>query len=424
MRISAAPRGVHGAVRVPGDKSISHRALLFAALAQGRSTIVGLGFGADVVATRGALEALGASIQTDGTSAVVDGTGRRFGTPGATLDCMNSGTSMRLLMGILAGTQTAATLDGDASLRRRPMLRIAEPLRAMGAHIALASERHAPVQIAGGNPLTAIDYTLPVASAQLKSAVLLAGLGARGRTTVREAVPSRDHTERMLPLFGVAVAVHDGAVSVDGGATMRAADIRVPGDPSSAAYWLAAAATTPESEITVTGVSLNPTRLGFVGALERMGATIERTIAGGDTEPYGTLRASTSALHGITLGPEDVPAIIDELPLLAVVATRAHGTTRVCGAAELRVKESDRLEMLARNFANLGLVIELFEDGFAIEGPQLSRGGTVESAGDHRIAMAFSIGALAAQSATTIDDARCVGVSYPEFYRTLDALVA
>ena len=329
---------------------------------------------------------------------------------------------MRLMMGVLAGAGIAARLDGDASLRRRPMRRVTDPLASMGAEIILAGGGVAPVEIRARDGLDAIEFALPVPSAQVKSAILLAGLRARGRTTVREPHPSRDHTERMLPAFGVTLHRDGTSIGVDGGQFLRPAHIHVPGDASSAAYWIAAATLLDGSEVTIKNMSLNPTRLGFVRALNAMGAEIDVTIDDAIAEPLGTVRVRSAPLRGIDLEAADVPAIVDELPLFAIVAALARGRTVVRGARELRVKESDRIATLASNCAAIGIAIETFDDGFALAGPQTFAGGRVASAGDHRIAMSFAIAALAATGESTIEDDECVAVSYPTFFDTLDAL--
>ena len=429
----APTRRVRGAITVPGDKSICHRALFLAALAEGTTTIEGLSGGDDVRSTRRCLEALGVEFISDGNGRLrVRGNGGAFASPSGTLDCGNSGTTMRLLCAILAGRDLEATLDGDASLRSRPMGRIAEPLRAMGARIELSGKGVAPILIRGGAPLHAIAYELPLPSAQLKSALILAALDARGATTLGGALGSRDHTERILPLFGGRIVARDGALTIEGEQRLRAPSdaVRIPGDLSSAAYWIAAAAIVPESRVQISGVGLNPTRMGFVDALRRMGTTIEiriqehpsTTLGAGTGEPSGTIVVESAPLRGIELDAADVPALIDELPVLAVVAACAEGTTRVRGAQELRVKESDRIEAIVRNGAAMGMKIEAYPDGYAVSGPSSLHGAEIDAMGDHRVAMAFAIAALAASGTTTIRDAGSAAVSYPEFFSTLEVL--
>lgn len=424
MSFAVAPaRRVRGAVRVPGDKSIGHRALLFGALAEGTTRIDGLPDGEDVAATRRCLEALGVAIQDDGDEAIeIEGSGGTFSAPSGALDCGNSGTTMRLLAGILASHAIDATLDGDASLRGRPMDRVASPLRTMGAHIDLAPGGVAPMRVQGSADLRAIAYSLPVASAQLKSSLVLAALGAHGLTTLGGALHSRDHTERMLPAFGGRLERRAGTISIDGGQRLRAASVRVPGDFSSAAYWIAAGAILPDSRVEILDVGLNPTRTGFLDVLRRMGASIEVRVERHSPEPVGTIVVESSPLHATDVNDDEVPALIDELPLLAVVAAFAAGTTFVRGAQELRVKESDRIEAVIRNGTALGMQIEGFPDGFAVEGHARLSGAEIDAMHDHRIAMAFAVAALGARGATTIRGATTTAVSYPAFWSTLEKL--
>lgn len=415
-----AARSLRGDISVPGDKSIAHRALLLGAMANGWTRIAGVPRSADVSATIRALGNCGVQIQRNEEAVIVNGGGREaLSAAGATIDCANSGTTMRLLMGVLAAHTGTVRLTGDASLSRRPMRRIADPLERMGARVALSGNGVAPLDFTGSTSLEAIEYTLPVASAQLKTALLLAGLAANGRTSLRGKVASRDHTERMLPRFGASVEVNAGEIAVEGGQRLRGAFVEVPGDPSSAAVWIAAALMVPGSDVTISDVSLNPTRTGFLEVVRRMGAHVETTLRRSNPEPIGSIRVTHSALRGITLGADEVPAIIDELPLLAVLATQAQGRTQVHGAAELRVKESDRIETIAEAIRAMGAEIETFEDGFAVDGPQALRGGVVDPHGDHRIAMAGAVAALGASGTTTILDAHCAGVSYPAFFRDL-----
>ena len=420
----AASEAVTGDLRVPGDKSIGHRALLFGALATGTTRARNVPGGADVQATRRCLEALGVAIvdEADGILAI-DGIGTQgFVLPSAPLDCANSGTTMRLLAAILASYGVTATLDGDASLRKRPMRRIATPLRSMGARVDLAAGDTAPLRVSATTPLRAIDYTLPVASAQLKTAVLLAGLRAQGRTVVRGPIGSRDHTERLLPAFGAALTRNGDALVIDGGQRLRATTIDVPGDPSSAAFWIAAAAIRPGSRVTIRDVSLNPTRLGFVDVLRRMGAQITTHIEVAEPEPRGTVSVIAAPLRATEVGASEVPAIIDELPLLGVVAAFAMGTTIVRGAEELRVKESDRIATFAQNAQAMGMAVETFPDGFAVHGGAPLHAATIAPHHDHRIAMAFAIAALGASGTTRLADAEVADVSYPGFFTTLAAL--
>jgi 3-phosphoshikimate 1-carboxyvinyltransferase len=421
-------RRVAGRVRVPGDKSISHRYVLFAALAEGRTVIHGYAPGADCAATLSCLMALGVEIQRlppapglDDPSIALIGRGLRgLHAPSSVLDAANSGTTLRLLSGILAAHPFTATLTGDESLRRRPMRRIIEPLDRMGAQLVAEAGR-APITITGGN-LTPIDYTPPVPSAQVKSAVLLAGLQTDGTTTVREGVTTRDHTEHGLRAFGADVAVFDGGVSIDGGQRLRGIEATVPGDVSSATFWAVAAAALPGSDLEIAGVGLNPTRTVLFDVLTRAGAEVLREVAHVEhNEPRGTVRIRAGSLRPLALGPDDVPAVIDELPALAAMATHG-GELHVTGAGELRVKESDRISALATGLRALGADIDEFPDGFHVRGRRRLRGGVADASGDHRLAMAFAVAALGAEGPSVITGAETVAVSYPGFFDTLAAL--
>jgi 3-phosphoshikimate 1-carboxyvinyltransferase len=418
-----AAEGLRGAIRVPGDKSIAHRALLLGAISNGWTRIAGVPRSADVSATIRALGACGVQIQRNEEAVIVNGGGREaLHANGASIDCANSGTTMRLLMGVLASHNGTVRLTGDESLSRRPMRRIAEPLERMGATVALSGNGVAPLDVTGTASLQGIDYELPVMSAQLKSALLIAGLGANGRTRLRGKLRSRDHTERMLPRFGAHLDVSADEITIEGGQRLRGTFVEVPGDPSSAAVWIAGALMTANSDITLQDVSLNATRTGFLDVVRRMGADVETMLRRSEPEPIGSVRVRSTALRGVRLGAEEVPAIIDELPLLAVLATQAQGRTEVRGAAELRVKESDRIDAIAEALGAMGAQLEAFDDGFAIEGPQPLHGALIDPQGDHRIAMAAAVASLAASGTTTIFDAECVGVSYPSFFRSLVTL--
>ncbi|GAC1540051.1 MAG: hypothetical protein NVS2B17_15950 [Candidatus Velthaea sp.] len=417
VTIAPAQR-LSGAPSVPGDKSISHRMLMFGALAHGKTHITNLLDSADVRSTRGVIEALGVRVVDDGAAVVVHGHGAdAFTPPGATLDCGNSGTTMRLMAGVLASRPFVSRLDGDDSLRSRPMRRVAEPLRTLGANIELSPEGRAPIVVTGG-ALRGAHVELAIPSAQVKSALLLAALGAEGETELSGELGGRDHTERLLWHFGVDLKVN-GTIRLRGGQKLRAADLRVPGDPSSAAYWIAAATIVPGGSVRLHEVGINPTRTGFMRVLSRMGARITITRSHEECEPVGTIVAEAAQLHGTNIDADEVPALIDELPLIAVLATYAQGTTEVRGARELRVKESDRIETIAVNLRAMGAQIEVLDDGFRITGPQRLHGANVRSFADHRIAMSMAIGALGASSPTTIDDAGCVAISYPGFFATL-----
>ncbi|HEY0780414.1 MAG TPA: 3-phosphoshikimate 1-carboxyvinyltransferase [Gemmatirosa sp.] len=419
-----ARTAVRGTVRVPGDKSISHRALMLAAIAPGVSRVRGLQGGADVRATAGALRALGAEIAEDS-----DGTHVRGGAlrpPTDALRCENSGTTTRLLAGVAAAQPFATRFVGDASLSRRPMARIADPLGAMGADVRFDEPgARLPMMITGGE-LTPLDWTSPSASAQVKSAILLAGLLGGVEVVVREPHPSRDHTERMLAARGVDVYVRDGAVWLPPGQRLASLDVAVPGDPSSAAFFAALAVLSSDGTLMLPDVCLNPTRTGFFDVLARMGATLDyadRRAEGG--EPVGTVVArSGAALRGVEIAAADVPAMIDELPLLACVAACADGDTTVRGAAELRVKESDRITAVVANLRAVDVDADELPDGFVVHGrgPRAFR-GAVATHGDHRLAMAFGVLGALAGSDVRIDDPACVDVSYPAFWRDLAGAV-
>jgi 3-phosphoshikimate 1-carboxyvinyltransferase len=420
-----------GSPRIPGDKSISHRGLIFGALSEGITTVSDILESGDVQSTARCLTDLGVKITKKGRQTLIEGIGTRgFKTPSGILDCGNSGTTIRLLMGVLAGREITATLTGDSSLVRRPMKRVAEPLRRMGAQLQLTNQDYAPLTVQGAK-LAAIDYELKIASAQLKTSVLLAALTADGTTRLTGEILSRDHTERLLGHFGVAVACSNSEISLKGGQKLQAAALQVPGDPSTASFWMGAASIIPGSRLEMANISLNPTRIGFLRALQRMGAEISIELTQERPEPIGRITVTSGksggGLRGVRIERSEVPSLIDELPLLAVLATQAHGVTEVEGAEELRVKESDRIEAVATNLRAMGARIEVRPDGFRIEGPQKLHAARIESYHDHRIAMAFSIAALVADETassgpTSIEGADCVGISYPEFFETLTTL--
>jgi 3-phosphoshikimate 1-carboxyvinyltransferase len=416
---------VRGAVAVPGDKSISHRYALLGAIAAGTTKIEHLAPGADVASTIRCIGGLGAGIEPAGPNGVqIRGGGRAGLSPAAgALDAGNSGTTMRLLAGLVAGYQFFTTLTGDESLSRRPMRRVIDPLTAMGAQIG-SREGCAPLEIHGAS-LSAIDWTSPVPSAQVKSALMLAGLRAAGTTVVREPLATRDHTERAFPTFGLTSRTEGLACFVDGGqdAVAPRTTLVVPGDPSSAAVWAAAAAALPGSSVRLDGVCLNPHRLGFVAALERMGASIQvRTETERAGESVGSIHVAYGANRHATISAAEVPALIDELPVLAARAALGGGL-EVTGAAELRVKESDRITALVAGLRSLGVDARELPDGFIVEGHRRPAGGTADAAGDHRLVMAFAIVALGASHPSIITGAGAVAISYPDFERDLAQLV-
>jgi 3-phosphoshikimate 1-carboxyvinyltransferase len=415
-----------GRVRVPGDKSISHRYALLAAIADGRSAISGYSQGADCAATLDCLRRLGVSIHAEGPATIViDGRGLRgLRSPGAPLDAANSGTTMRLLSGIVAAHPFRTVIGGDDSLQRRPMRRIIEPLTRMGARIA-STDGRPPLTIDGAD-LHEIAYTPEVPSAQVKSGVLLAGLHASGRTSVLEPVPTRDHTERALHAFGVQVERSGLEVAVAGGQRLTGRTLTVPGDISSATFWAVLAAGTPGGHVEVYGVGLNPTRTAMLDILARAGARVESSVdeetAG---EPVGLLTVAFETCNSFRIEPHEVPAVIDEIPALAALAAMMPPGRmfRVTGASELRVKESDRIAALARGFRAIGASIEEYEDGFALESRRLT-GCIADAAGDHRLAMSFAIAATRAAAPTTITGASSVDVSYPGFFAELQRLTS
>lgn len=418
-----AAKQMRGSVYVPGDKSISHRAIMFGALANGETTITNPGPGQDVRSTLSCFLQMGVKHRLEQHQLSVFGLGTNgLIAPQTDLDCGNSGTTMRLISGILAGQNFNSTLVGDSSLSARPMTRIIKPLEQMGAKIQASSKGTAPLQISG----TAIEpthYQSPVASAQIKSCVLCAGLFASGRTSVTEPALSRDHTENMLPAFGVAVERDSLTVSIDGKADLSPSHVDVPGDISSAAFLMVAAAILPDSEVLLHNVGMNPTRTGIIDVLETMGVRLEKTnsrIMQG--EARSDLIVRSSSLKATEISGDLIPKLIDEIPILAIAATQAEGKTVIADAHELRVKETDRIAALETNLRAMGVELEVWEDGFSIEGPQKLNGAKLKTFHDHRIAMAFSIAALIASGETCIQGAECAEISYPGFYDTLKGL--
>ena len=447
--VEAAAR-LRGELHLPGDKSIRHRALLLAALAEGESRIAGAGDGQDVRSTAGIVAALGATVERAAEHGrTVD---YRVVSPGAdgltepadVLDCGNSGTSLRLVTGMLSGLPLYAVLDGDESLRGRPVARIIHPLRSMGAVLhARRNDSLPPLTVVGHTPLRAAEITTPMPSAQVKSAILLAGLRADGRTTVREAVATRDHTERMLRARGVEVrkesaSTGETAWSLEGGGRVQALDERVPGDVSAAAFWLVAGAAHPDAMLTLRNVGLNPTRRAIVDILRRMGAIIEERSAEGSPvnlaspgasdsdvgEPVGDLVVRSSDLRAIELGPAEVAAAIDEIPVLCLAATQAHGTTVIRGAGELRHKESDRIAGITAGLSALGAQIDVDGDDLRIRGPMTLHGAETDSLHDHRLAMTFAIAGLLSRGRTSIGRPGSAAISYPGFFADLERVRA
>jgi len=425
MKIAPVHR-ISGRLQPPGDKSISHRAALIAALASGSSEITNFSTARDCASTVACLRDLGVSIEQTDERLVFAG-GQKLLAPSRPLDCGNSGSTLRILTGVLAGHDLTAELIGDKSLSSRPMRRIIEPLELMGAKIE-STDGRAPLKVHGSAKLTPINYKLPVASAQVKSAILFAGLNATGRTTVIETSPSRDHTERLFNGFGVPVRTHDLSIVIDGPARLSGGRITIPGDVSSAAYFVAAAMLLPGSDLTIERVGLNPTRAKYLEVLRSWGAEISVTDVQSDrNEPFGTIHVSGGINRNAseterTLSGAQIPALIDELPLLTVVGSQIEGGIQIRDAAELRHKESDRLATTALNLRAMGVEVEEFADGLSVFGPTKLRGGLIDSHSDHRIAMAFSVAALLAEGETQIAGSECVAISFPEFYELLDSL--
>ena len=421
-----SPQRLSGSLAVPGDKSVSHRSLILNAIAQGQATVTGVSDGADVRSTAGCLRAMGVSIDplAEPGSFRVAGPGADLDEPADMLDAGNSGTSMRLLSGLLAGQGFLSVLTGDGSLRSRPMGRIVQPLQEMGASIlGRNGNTLAPLAIRGGS-LRSIEYEMPVASAQVKSCLMLAGLSAAGPTVLHQPALSRDHTERMMTAMGARVDT-DGLALTLHPAKLQAVDVAVPGDISSAAFWMVAGLIHPNARVTITGVGLNPSRAGIIDALQMMGAgdslrLENERVEGG--EPVADVVASSASLKGIDLGGDIIPIMIDELPVLAVAACFAEGDTVIRDAAELRVKESDRIATTVSELTRLGGALEPREDGMVIRGVGKLTGAEVESHGDHRLAMSMAVAGLAASGSTTIHGADDASVSYPTFWEHLTAI--
>ncbi len=415
---------VAGTCRVPGDKSISHRAVMLGGISQGTTKIKGFLTGEDCLSTLRCFQQMGVEVEETMDVITIKGRGLHgLKEPDDVMNAGNSGTTMRLMSGILSGQSFMSIVTGDNSLRNRPMDRITVPLRKMGARIeGREGGKKAPLVIQGDG-LTGIHYQMPVASAQVKSAVLLAGLYAQGETSVTEIRPSRDHTERMLKAFGGNLVV-DGLKRTIVSSELKGQEVEVPGDISSAAFLMVAAAALPNSDITIEAVGLNPTRAGIINVLKQMGAEIsihnERETGG---EPIGDLRIRGSRLKGIDIGEDLVPSLIDEIPILAVAASCAKGITRITGARELRVKETDRISAIAEELEKIGVQVETLEDGLVIEGPQKIKGGSTNSHGDHRIAMAMAVAGLLAESPVRVENADCIAVSFPGFEDLLKQLV-
>lgn len=415
-----------GSLKVPGDKSISHRAIMLGSIAEGRTSISGFLDGEDCLRTIDIFEKLGVSIERHGTDVVVESPGiKRWTSPKEELYAGNSGTTARLMLGILSGSTVTSTLTGDDSLSKRPMKRVTTPLQSMGCSISgEEGSDYLPLTIVGSK-LDGIDYSMPVASAQVKSALLFAGLNANGETVVREDTVSRDHTERMFKQFGAELQQEGNTVRIKGGQTLAATDVKVPGDISSAAFFMAAAAMVEGSEVEFIDVGLNPTRTGIIQVLRQMGAGVEILEKHGETgEPYGVVKVSHATLSGTEISGEIIPTLIDELPIIALMATQAAGKTIIKDAAELRVKETDRIAAVTDELTKLGAKVEATEDGMIIEGPTRLSGGELKSYGDHRIGMMAAVAALVSEGPIHIEDPSCIAISYPNFFDHLTRLVS
>ena len=422
MKITKTNR-INGTINVPGDKSISHRALMFSALVMGKTEIVGLAACQDVLSTKQCIEMMGIEFETFGTKTIVTGGGLTgLKKPAAILDAGNSGTTLRLLSGILAGQNFSSTITGDASLKKRPMKRIIDPLQQMGANISGSQDQCAPLTITPGK-LIQFEHKLKIASAQIKSCLLLAGLFISGHTTVIEPAKSRDHTERMLQYLGVDISINENTVSVAGLPILKPNPLDVPGDISSAAFFLVAASIIQDSKIRLKNIGINPSRTGILDVLNLMGANYtlnHKKIA--NNEERADIDILHNQLNGIEIKGNLIPRIIDEIPVLAIAATQAKGQTIIKDAKELRVKESDRIKAVVNNLQKMGAKITELPDGMVIEGEQRLQGAEIESYGDHRIAMAFTVAGLVADGITTINNPECVDISFPGFFNQLKDL--
>lgn len=418
---SSKKASLRGVITIPGDKSISHRSIMFGAMAKGRTTVKGFLLGDDCLSTISCFQKLGVKIDVSGNHVSIESDGiDNWNEPQDILNTGNSGTTTRLLLGILAASPIHAVLIGDDSISKRPMKRVIDPLRQMGAQISGRSGgQYTPLAVQG-TTLQGITYQMPVSSAQVKSAILLAGLNAEGTTIVTELEPTRDHTERMMRQFGIQIDSLGREIHLRGGQQLVSTHIDVPGDISSAAFFLVAGAITDNSDIMLKNVGLNPTRTGIIDVLSQMGANlkVEESISSGE-EPFGNIRIKSSELKGIEIGGELIPRLIDELPIIALLATQASGTTIIRDAAELKVKETDRITAVVNELKKLGANIEATDDGMIIKGPVQLNGGRMTSYGDHRIGMMGAIASLIASSPVEIDEPSCISVSYPNFFEHL-----
>ena len=416
---------LNGRIRVPGDKSISHRSVMFGAIAEGTTTVEGFLLGEDCLSTIDCFKKLGVEIEVDGTNVRVESKGMdNWDEPKEVLYTGNSGTTTRLMLGILAGSNVHTIMTGDASIGKRPMRRVVDPLRLMGADIRGRENGQFTPLAVQGTKLQGIDYDMPVASAQVKSAILLAGLNAKGTTIVREKEVSRDHTERMLKQFGAEIDVTDGVVTLQGGQKLHGTHVAVPGDISSAAFFLVAGAICANSEVVIENVGVNETRDGIIEVMKAMGADLQVDIDDPNAaEPTATLTIRTSQLQGTVVEGAVIPRLIDEIPIIALLATQASGTTVIKDAEELKVKETDRITAVVNELSKLGANIEATEDGMIIHGPTPLTGTNLVSYGDHRMGMMAAIAALITNEPIVLDDAECIAVSYPTFFEHVDTLI-
>lgn len=424
LNLSYSDPSLKGSIQVPGDKSISHRSIMFGAMASGTTTVEGFLLGDDCLSTISCFQKLGVKIEQTGDKVIIDSEGEdSWKEPSEILDTGNSGTTTRLMLGILAGTSFHSVMAGDESIAKRPMKRIVGPLREMGADIRGRLDAQFTPLAVQGTELSAINYTLPVASAQVKSAILLAALKAEGKTVITEPVATRDHTEIMLEHFGATITRRNGKIELEGGQKLTASHVKVPGDISSAAFMIGAALITKDSRVKLTNVGFNPTRTGILDVIQQMGADYDIEEIQSEGERSADLTIRSSRLKGIEIGGDLIPRLIDEIPLIALIATQAHGTTVIKDAEELRVKETDRIAAVVGELAKMGADIEATADGMIIHGPTALAGAEMNSYGDHRLGMMAAIAALVSEGPVTIDDPDCISVSYPDFIKQLNSLL-
>lgn len=424
-KLDYAQPSLEGAIRIPGDKSVSHRSIMFGAIAEGTTTVEGFLQSDDCLSTIDCFQKLGVEIAIDGDKVKISSNGiSNWKEPNEVLYTGNSGTTTRLMLGILAGSSGSSVLIGDESIQNRPMRRVTEPLKQMGAKlIGRENGQFTPIAVEGTN-LQAIHYKMPVASAQVKSAILLAALNANGETVVEEIETSRDHTEKMLQHFGASIAVNDKTIRLQGGQKLKATHVVIPGDISSAAFFLVAGAIVPNSNLTLTNVGLNPTRTGIMDVLQAMGASFTVNDSENSShEEMGTIEIQSSALIGTEIGGELIPRLIDEIPIIALLATQAKGKTIIKNAEELKVKETNRIDAVVNELKKLGANITATDDGMIIEGPTTLHGGDLLTYGDHRIGMMAAMASLITTEAVTIDNPGCIAVSYPTFFEDISSVI-